>query len=45
MLAIETGADASDGADSDPGVYLELRHRPGFTLHADSTPLSISFRR
>jgi hypothetical protein len=42
-LAIETGADASDGADSDPGVYLELGIAPGFTLHADSTPLSISF--
>ena len=42
-LAIETGADASDGAGSDPGVYLELGIAPGFTLHADSTPLSISF--
>lgn len=42
-LAIETGADASDGADSDPGVYLELGIAPGFTLHADSTPLNVSF--
>lgn len=43
LLAIETGADASDGANSDTGAYLELGIAPGFSLEADKTPVSIAF--
>jgi len=43
LLGIETGADASDGADSDPGTYLELGIAPGFSFDAGKTPVSISF--
>lgn len=43
LLAIETGADASDGGDSDPGTYLELGIAPGFSFDAGRTPVSITF--
>jgi hypothetical protein len=42
-IAIETGADASDGADSDTGVYLELGIAPGFSIDIGTTPVAISF--
>jgi hypothetical protein len=42
-LAIETGADASDGADSDTGIYLELGIAPGFLFDLGQTPVSITF--
>lgn len=42
-LAIETGANASDGADSDNGVYLELGIAPGFSFNAGSTPIALTF--
>lgn len=43
LLAIETGADASDGANSDPGTYLELGIAPGFSFDAGATPVTIAF--
>ena len=43
LIAIETGADASDGADSDPGTYLELGIAPGFSFDIGSSPVAISF--
>lgn len=42
-IAVETGADASDGADSDPGTYLELGISPGFLLDVGTTRISFSF--
>jgi hypothetical protein len=42
-LALETGANASDGADSDPGLYLELGVSPGFTCNVGATPVTITF--
>jgi hypothetical protein len=43
LLGIETGADASDGADSDTGTYLELGVAPGFSFDLGATPVAISF--
>jgi hypothetical protein len=43
LLSIETGADASDGADSDTGTYLELGIGPGFGFDVGKTPVSIAF--
>lgn len=43
LLGIETGANGSDGADSDTGTYLELGVAPGFTLDLGTTPISLSF--
>lgn len=43
LLAFEVGADASDGANSDTGTYLELGIAPGFSFDAGETPVSISF--
>lgn len=43
LLAVETGADASDGAQSDTGTYLELGIAPGFGLDLGKTPVSVSF--
>lgn len=43
LLAIETGADASDGAHSDTGTYLELGIGPGFQLDYGTTPITITF--
>lgn len=42
-VAIETGADASDGADSDTGTYLELGIGPGFSFDVGSTPVTMVF--
>ncbi len=42
-FAIEMGADASDGADSDTGTYLELGIAPGFSVDLGKTPVAISF--
>jgi len=42
-LAIETGANASDGADSNTGVYLELGVAPGFSFDAGTTRITVSF--
>jgi hypothetical protein len=41
-IAVETGADASDGANSDTGVYLELGIAPGFAFDLGSTPVTVS---
>jgi hypothetical protein len=43
LLAIETGADYSDGADSDRGTYLELGVAPGFSFDLGKTPVALSF--
>jgi hypothetical protein len=43
LLGVETGADASDGADSDTGTYLELSIAPGFSFDMGRTPVSITF--
>lgn len=43
LLAIETGAGASDGANSDAGTYLELGIAPGFSFDVGKTPVSITF--
>ena len=43
LLGIETGANASDGADSPTGVYLELGVAPGFWFDAGNTPIAITF--
>lgn len=43
LLAVEVGADASDGANSNPGTYLELGITPGFSFDVDKTPVAISF--
>ena len=40
---IETGADASDGADSDTGTYLELGIAPGFSFDVGRTKVGLSF--
>jgi hypothetical protein len=42
MVAIETGADASDGADSGTGSYLELGIAPGFTCDIGKTPVTLT---
>lgn len=42
-LAIETGADASDGADSPTGVYLELGVAPGLSFEVAKTSVSLTF--
>lgn len=42
-VAIETGADASDGADSDTGVYMELGVAPGFSFDINKTPVTLTF--
>jgi hypothetical protein len=42
-LSIETGADASDGANSDTGVYLELGIAPGFSFDVGTTPVTLTF--
>lgn len=43
LLAVETGANASDGADSNNGVYLELGVAPGFTFLIGETTVAVSF--
>jgi hypothetical protein len=43
LLGVETGADASDGADSDTGTYLELGVAPGFSFDVEQTPILITF--
>lgn len=43
LVGIETGADASDGADSDSGVYLELGVAPGFSFDVGKTAITMSF--
>lgn len=43
LLGIETGADASDGANSKTGTYLELGIAPGFSFDLGKTPIGISF--
>ncbi len=43
LLGIETGADASDGANSDAGTYLELGVAPGLSVDVGQTPVAISF--
>ncbi|HWB20426.1 MAG TPA: hypothetical protein VG711_09020 [Phycisphaerales bacterium] len=43
LLGIETGADYSDGADSDKGIYLELGIAPGFSFDIGKTPIAVSF--
>lgn len=43
LLAIETGADASDGGNSNPGTYLELGIAPGFSFDVGKTPVAITF--
>jgi hypothetical protein len=43
LLGVETGADASDGADSDTGTYLELGIAPGFSFDVGRTPVAITF--
>ncbi len=42
-LVFETGADASDGAESDTGTYLELGIAPGFAFDVGSTPVTLTF--
>lgn len=42
-LAFETGADASDGGDSDPGVYLELGVAPALSFDIGKTPVALAF--
>jgi hypothetical protein len=42
-VAIETGADASDGADSDAGTYLELGIGPAFSFNVVRTPVTLVF--
>ncbi|CAG0953658.1 hypothetical protein PHYC_00339 [Phycisphaerales bacterium] len=42
-VGVECGADASDGANSDAGVYLELGVAPGFSFDVSETPVAISF--
>ncbi len=43
MIAFETGADASDGAQSDTGTYLELGIAPGFSVGEGDKPVAITF--
>lgn len=43
LFAVETGADALDGADSDTGVYLELGVAPGFAIPVGKKDIAISF--
>lgn len=43
LLGVETGADASDGANSDTGTYLEIGIAPGFSFDVENTPVSIAF--
>lgn len=43
LVGIETGADASDGGNSDPGTYLELGIAPGFSFDFGKTPVAITF--
>jgi hypothetical protein len=43
LLGIETGANGSDGADSNAGTYLELGVAPGFAFDVGKTPISLSF--
>lgn len=43
MLGIETGADASDGANSDTGTYLELGIAPGFSFDVGRTSVAMTF--
>lgn len=43
LMGIETGADCSDGANSDPGTYLELGVAPGFSCDLGKTSVAISF--
>lgn len=42
-LAMETGADASDGADSDTGTYMELGIAPGFSFDVRETAITLTF--
>lgn len=42
-IAFEIGDDASDGADSDSGIYGELGISPGLTFDAGSTPITLTF--
>lgn len=42
-LAFELGANGSDGADSDRGIYLELGIAPGFTFDLARTPVTLTF--
>ncbi len=43
MVAVETGADASDGGDSDTGVYLELGVAPALSFELGRTPITLTF--
>lgn len=43
LVAIETGTDYADGADTSRGTYLELGIAPGFSVDAGKVPIAISF--
>lgn len=43
LFGIETGADGSDGANTQPGTYLELGVAPGFSIDVGKAPVAISF--
>ena len=42
-LVFETGANGSDGAALDDGVYLELGVAPGFSFILSASPLTLTF--
>lgn len=43
LLGVETGADGSDCANTQPGTYFELGVAPGFSFDVGKTPVAISF--
>lgn len=43
MVVFETGANGSDSADLNQGVYLELGIAPGFTFDVAKTPIAVTF--
>lgn len=43
LLAIEAGANGSDGPDLDDGIYLELGIAPGFSFDVGRTPITLTF--
>lgn len=43
LLAIETGANGSDGANTGRGSYLELGVAPGFSFDLGTCPVAITF--
>lgn len=43
VFGVEIGADASDGADSNTGTYLELGIAPGFSFDVGKTPVAVGF--